>query len=74
MSDVAAIAAGYEGSSGATLLAYSADSCDVEPARPTVERAHEIMQRHLSCPTQTCPQRQAALKVLVAIGQYLLPK
>jgi hypothetical protein len=49
-----------------------AGTCQPSPDAITVDRAHELMQEHLRCPTGRCPQRQAALAVLVESGRYVL--
>ncbi len=72
MSNAGATVAVRQGGSGTTSAAAPAAACDEEPARPTVDQAHEIMQAHISCPTGTCRHRQAALTVLVDARQYVL--
>ncbi len=40
-------------------------TCEALPESLTVEQAHETMQVHLRCRTDSCLHRQAALAVLV---------
>jgi hypothetical protein len=45
-----------------------------EPAATTqqmsVELAHQTMQNHLACATDSCSQRREALRILVDEGRY----
>ena len=49
-----------------------AATCQPSSTAPTVDQAHQVMQEHLHCRTTDCPQRQAALAVLVEAGHYRL--
>ena len=50
--------------------AAAAATCKPSSNALTVEQAHQVMQEHLRCLTADCPQRQAALAVLVQAGHY----
>ncbi|WP_040781907.1 hypothetical protein [Nocardia pneumoniae] len=42
------------------------------PDRPlSIEGAHQAMQRHASCPLDTCARKRAAHKVLVEAGRIV---
>gem|GEM_PF-4029649 len=47
-------------------------TCWVEPIQLTTKRAHVIMQMHLSCRTEECPRRRAAVRTLIWAG-HLVP-
>jgi hypothetical protein len=47
-------------------------ACQPPPEQLSVDQAHQVMQEHLRCQSATCPQRQAALAVLVEAGHYRL--
>jgi len=47
-----------------------AATCQPSSDPPTVDQAHQVMQEHLACRTADCPQRHAALAVLVQAGHY----
>jgi hypothetical protein len=51
-----------------------AATCQPSSDALTVEQAHQVMQEHLHCRTADCPQRQAALAVLVESEHYRLAR
>ena len=56
----------------AATTAAAVDTCQTLPQPLPVAEAHQVMQQHLRCLTDTCPSRRAAVAVLVGEGRYVL--
>jgi hypothetical protein len=55
-----------------TTTGFDTETCAPDPPAMTVDQAHTAMQDHLSCATDACPTRRAALSTLVSAGRLVL--